>query len=52
MTKSITNALRKMNFSAVFLNNIDLFFCELSYMSELKALMQKSADSEAINSKL
>ena len=46
MAKSVTNALRKMKFSAVFPNNLDLFYRELSYMTELKALMPKSADSE------
>ena len=51
MAKTVTNALRKMKFSAVFPNNLDLFYCELSYMTELNALMQKSADSETINSK-
>ena len=40
-----------MEFSAVFPNNQDLLYCELSYMTELKALMPKSADSETKNSK-
>ena len=46
MAKSVTKTLRKMKFSAVFPNNLDLFYCELSYMTELKALTPISADSE------
>ena len=46
MAKSVTNALRKLIFSAVFPNNLDVLYCELSYMTELKALMQKTADSD------
>ena len=47
----VLNGLKKMNFSAVFPNNKDLFYCELSHMTELKTLMPKSANSETKNSK-
>ena len=46
MATSVSNALRKMKFSAVFPNNLDLFYSKLSYMTELKALVPKSTDSE------
>ena len=48
MAQSVTNALRKNTFLAVFPNNLDLFYCELSYMTELKALMPKSAECDKI----
>ena len=51
MAKSVTNALRKMKFSAVFPNNLYLFYCKLSYMTELKVLMPKSAGSETKKNK-
>ena len=31
-----------------FLNNLDLFYSELSYMTELRALMPKSAECDKI----
>ena len=49
---TVSNGLRKMKFSAIFPNNKDLFYCELSYMTELKTLMPKSADSETKKSKI
>ena len=37
-----------MKFSAAFPIDLDLISCELSYMTELKALMPKSAECDKI----